>query len=80
MQLLLSDACQQHPKPTLALVGATIQPGLAETAASMVCPIRLATDNVLSVASSSKTTGTEQVVPLQLGVYSMGSAFTAGSL
>ena len=36
MQVLLSDACQQHPKPTLALVGATIQGGLADTAASMV--------------------------------------------
>lgn len=36
MQALLSDACQQHPKPTLALVGATIQEGLSGTAASMV--------------------------------------------
>ena len=38
MQSLLSDACQQHPKPILALVGATIQEGLADTAASMVSP------------------------------------------
>ena len=37
MQLLLSDACQQQRKPTIALVGATIQPGLSDTATSMVC-------------------------------------------
>jgi len=41
MQVLLSDACQQQQKPTIAFVGATIQPGLSDTASSMVsttCP------------------------------------------
>ncbi|DBA85379.1 TPA: hypothetical protein ACH3X2_006058 [Trebouxia sp. C0005] len=35
MQVLLSDACQQQRKPTIAFVGATIQPGLSDTASSM---------------------------------------------
>lgn len=35
MQVLLSDACQQQQKPTIAFVGATIQPGLSDTASSM---------------------------------------------
>ena len=36
MELLLSDACEQQPKPTIAFVGATIQPDLSHTASSMV--------------------------------------------
>lgn len=35
MQVLLSDACQQQHKPTIAFVGATIQPSLSHTASSM---------------------------------------------
>ncbi|DBA95016.1 hypothetical protein WJX77_005449 [Trebouxia sp. C0004] len=35
MQMLLSDACQQQQKPIIAFVGATIQPGLSDTASSM---------------------------------------------
>ena len=36
MQVLLSDACQQQHKPTIAFVGATIQPSLSHTASTMV--------------------------------------------
>lgn len=38
VQVLLSDACQQQRKPAIAFVGATVQPDLSETAASMVSP------------------------------------------
>ena len=36
MQLLLTDACSQKRKPQIAMVGATVQAGLAATAADMV--------------------------------------------
>eukprot|EP00891_Asterochloris_glomerata_P003480 jgi/Astpho2/3480/Aster-08115 len=35
MQLLLTDACSQKRKPQIAMVGATVQAGLAATAADM---------------------------------------------
>ena len=36
MQVLLTDACSQKQKPQIAMVGATVQAGLAATAADMV--------------------------------------------
>ena len=35
LELLLTEACGRPDKPTVVAVGATVQPGLAETAAAM---------------------------------------------
>ena len=56
MELLLTDACEHQPKPTIAFVGATIQPDLAGTASNMVrlmcpsCQLVLYMQLLLSVA------------------------------
>ena len=48
MQLLLTDACSQKRKPQIAMVGATVQAGLAATAADMVSAYAMALSSTLT--------------------------------
>ena len=57
MQLLLTDACSQKQKPQIAMVGATVQAGVAATAADMVsaCAAALSSGRTHKVACPCST-------------------------